>query len=111
MSTSILSEHCVPCEGGIAPLTRELSLPMLQEVPGWQLSADAKQLSRTFAFRDFPEALSFINRIGSIAEQEGHHPDIHNFWNTVRLDLTTHAIGGLSRNDFILAAKINQLQK
>lgn len=84
---------------------------MLQEVPGWQLSADAKQLSRTFVFRDFPEALAFIHRIGSIAEQEGHHPDIHNVWNTVRLDLSTHAIGGLSRNDFILAANIHQLQK
>ncbi|MFZ2803819.1 MAG: 4a-hydroxytetrahydrobiopterin dehydratase [Patescibacteria group bacterium] len=109
MSTPLTQQHCVPCEGGIAPLTRELAQPMLAETPGWALSDDAKTLSREFTFKDFPEALHFINRVGDIAEQEDHHPDIHWWWNKVKLELSTHAIGGLSQNDFILAAKINQL--
>lgn len=109
MTTPLTEQHCVPCEGGIPPLTRELAEPQLKDIPGWTLSDDAKSISREFTFKDFPEALAFINKVGALAESEGHHPDIHWWWNKVKLELSTHAINGLSSNDFILSAKINQL--
>jgi 4a-hydroxytetrahydrobiopterin dehydratase len=80
---------------------------LLAEVPGWDLADQT--LSRTFRFKDFKEAMAFVNQVAGLAEAEGHHPDIHISWNRVRLDLTTHAIKGLSENDFILAAKVNAL--
>lgn len=82
---------------------------LINEVPGWSLDDNGLQISREFSFKDFKEALAFINKVGELAESEGHHPDIHNFWNRVRLDLSTHAVKGLSENDFILAAKINEI--
>jgi len=77
---------------------------LMEQAPGWELEED--KLSRRFKFRDFREAMAFVNRVADLAEEEGHHPDIHIFWNRVQLDLTTHAIKGLSENDFIMAAKI-----
>lgn len=91
-------------------LGRDEALRRLSETPGWTLAEDAASVSREFAFNDFGEALAFINAVGDLAERENHHPDIHCRWNTVRLDLSTHAVGGLSADDFILAAKINRLQ-
>lgn len=73
----------------------------------WILSDDAKRISKKYAFKDFKEALAFVNAVGAIAEQEGHHPDIELGWGKVSITLTTHAIGGLSQNDFIVAAKID----
>lgn len=81
----------------------------LKQVPGWQLAEDARVLERTFTFPDFSEALAFVNRVGNIAEAENHHPDIALSWGKVAITLQTHVIGGLSDNDFILAAKINQI--
>jgi 4a-hydroxytetrahydrobiopterin dehydratase len=90
---------------------------MVEQVPGWQLNEPpagegAEQrppmLIRAFRFKDFAQAMTFVNRVAGIAEAEGHHPDIHISWNRVRLELTTHAIKGLSENDFIMAAKINE---
>lgn len=104
-------KHCVSCEGGVPPLDRAAAEKLLKETPGWKLSADAKTISRDFAFKDFNEAMAFVNKVAGIAEAEGHHPDIHVFWNKVRLDLSTHAIKGLSENDFILAAKVDMLGK
>jgi 4a-hydroxytetrahydrobiopterin dehydratase len=79
-------------------------------VPGWQASNDFKQIQREFILKDFKAALKFINQIGDIAETEGHHPNLELYaWNHVRIILYTHAIGGLSDNDFVIAAKINQL--
>jgi 4a-hydroxytetrahydrobiopterin dehydratase len=78
---------------------------MMPQVPGWQL--EENKLTRRFKFRDFMEAMAFVNRVAELSEAEGHHPDIHISWNKVRLELTTHAIKGLSENDFIMAAKIN----
>jgi 4a-hydroxytetrahydrobiopterin dehydratase len=95
------------------PLTRDEAEAMMVQVPGWELlppsgdAADQNKLSRRFKFRDFREAIAFVNRVADLAEEEGHHPDIHIFGNRVRLDLTTHAIKGLSDNDFIMAAKID----
>lgn len=79
------------------------------DVSHWTLADDAKSISRQFEFKDFNESLAFINKVGELAEAEQHHPDIHCWWNKVKLELTTHAIGGLSNNDFIMASKINNL--
>lgn len=81
----------------------------MAEIEGWALSTDAKKISRRFKFGNFAEALTFVNAISAIAEDEGHHPDIHFGWGRAEIELTTHATGGLSWNDFILAAKINTL--
>jgi 4a-hydroxytetrahydrobiopterin dehydratase len=100
----LIKKHCVACDAGNPPLTREEADVMMHQVPGWQL--EEKMLKRRFKFRDFVEAMAFVNRVADLAETEGHHPDIYISWNKVRLDLTTHAIKGLSENDFIMAAKI-----
>ncbi len=108
MKIHLSDQKCVACEGGVPPLTREEAEALLTEVPGWVLDAEAKHLARDYKFKNFAEALAFVNRVGAIAESEGHHPDIHlTNWNRVRIDLWTHAIGGLSQNDFIVAAKID----
>jgi 4a-hydroxytetrahydrobiopterin dehydratase len=100
-------QKCVPCHGGMPPLPHEDAIAMHEEVPEWTLKDLA--IERTFTFRDFKEAVKFVNKVAEKAEQEGHHPDIHIYYNKVRLELTTHKIKGLSENDFILAAKINAL--
>ena len=79
----------------------------MKETPGWTLKDNA--IEREFKFKDFREAISFVNGIAEIAEEEGHHPDIYIYYNKVRLELSTHNIGGLSKNDFVLAAKVNEL--
>jgi 4a-hydroxytetrahydrobiopterin dehydratase len=109
MSAPLHEQHCVPCEGGVLALRREEAFTLAAEASGWDLAEDAKSISRQFVFKDFKEALAFINRVGELAESENHHPDIHCWWNKVKLELSTHAIGGLSNNDFILASKINRL--
>ncbi len=109
MSLSLQPQHCVPCTGKLAPLQRSESLQFVAEVSGWVLDEENKSIWREFAFKDFQAALAFINRVGELAESEGHHPDIHCWWNKVKLVLTTHAIGGLSNNDFVMASKINKL--
>ena len=88
-------------------LTRAEADVLLREVPGWMLADDTKKISREFTFPDFKSALSFVDRIGEIAELEGHHPDLFLAYSRVRIELFTHAVGGLSENDFILAAKID----
>ena len=103
------NQHCVPCEGGVAPLTKKDAEETMKHVPGWVLREDGKQISRNFMFKDFKTAMVFVNKIADIAEAEGHHPDISISWNKVRLELSTHAIGGLSTNDFILAHKISEI--
>lgn len=105
----LLSKKCVPCEGGVEPLVKTEAEKYLQEVPGWRLSGDALKVDREFKFKDFKGAMSFVNKVAELAESEGHHPDIYVSYSRVRLTLSTHAISGLSENDFILAAKINQL--
>jgi 4a-hydroxytetrahydrobiopterin dehydratase len=106
---SLKDKRCVPCEGGVDPLTKERAILMLQQVPRWDLSEDATTLTCDFNFKDFLAAMAFVDQVADIAQMEDHHPDIHIFYNRVRLELTTHAIKGLSENDFILAAKINTL--
>ncbi len=103
---------CVPCEGGVLPLKgkqlEEWGARLDAEAPGWELR-DAKHLQKEFIFKDFQLALDFVNKIGAIAEKEGHHPNIDFGWGFVRVLLWTHAIDGLSENDFFMAAKIDQV--
>lgn len=106
---NLATKKCVPCEGGVAPLLKDQAAPYLAQVLGWKLSDDAKKISKEFVFKNFKESMAFINKVAAIAEAEGHHPDIFVFYDKVRMELWTHAIGGLSENDFIMAAKINQL--
>lgn len=109
-STPLTLQHCVPCEGGISPLTKREAAEFLPHVPGWELAGDGLAISREWKRTDFRSALAFVNQVGALAEQEGHHPDISLFaYRRVRLTLSTHAIHGLSKNDFILAAKVNAL--
>jgi 4a-hydroxytetrahydrobiopterin dehydratase len=104
---SLTQKHCVPCEGGTQPLPQREAQAYHKEIPEWTLHH--KSLERELKFKDFKEAMSFINKVADVAEEEGHHPDIYVFYSRVRLQLSTHAIGGLSVNDFILAAKIDRL--
>lgn len=102
--------HCEPCEGGVAPLTREEAEAYLQRlIPNWTLSGDAKAIHRDFKFKGFNRTMSFVNAIAWIANNEGHHPDMNVGFNHCQVSFTTHAIGGLSENDFICAVKINRL--
>jgi 4a-hydroxytetrahydrobiopterin dehydratase len=105
----LINKKCIACEGGVKPLSRENAQDYVDEVFGWQMDAEAKKISKEFKFKDFVEAIDFVSRVADIAEEEGHHPDIHIFYNKVLLELSTHSIGGLSENDFILATKINNL--
>ena len=105
----LASRSCVPCRGGVDPLSEPEARRMLAGTPGWGLAEKATRLERHFEFRDFVEAMKFVNRVADIAEQEGHHPDIAIHWNKVELVLWTHKIGGLHENDFILAAKVDRL--
>lgn len=89
------------------PLKIQEAQEQLKELDGWTLSSDARKLSKEYRFKDFAGALAFTNAVGRVAEEEGHHPDIALSWGKVGLVLFTHAIGGLSENDFILAAKID----
>ena len=103
-------KHCVPCEGGIPPLTRDKAQAYLQELPGWQLTADGQRVRREWRLKDFQASLAFCNAIGKIAEAEGHHPDLHlTGYRNVAVEIFTHAVGGLTENDFILAAKIDEV--
>lgn len=106
---NLLQKKCVPCEGGAVPFTSSQIneyKSLLQD--GWEV-IDENKISRKFKFKNFREALDFVNKIAQIAEEEQHHPDITINYNRVRIDLTTHAIKGLSMNDFIIAAKIDAL--
>jgi len=107
----LTKKHCIPCEGGTLPLSIPVIQELLPKVPGWGVSADFKSITREYELSDFKAAVAFVNEVADLAEFEGHHPDISIYsYKNVRLKLDTHAIGGLSENDFILAAKINQIQ-
>ena len=102
-------KKCVSCEGGVEPLNRQKIEEYLPAInPEWEVVED-KMLKRRFKFKDFKEAMEFVNKVAILAESEGHHPDIKINWNKVTLELSTHAIGGLSENDFIMAAKTEGL--
>jgi len=103
----LVQRQCVPCTAATPRLLPDQAGRLLAQVPGWL--QDSGMITRRLRFADFAEAMAFVNRVAALAEAEGHHPDMHISWSRVRLDLTTHVIRGLSENDFILAAKINEL--
>lgn len=101
--------ECVPCKGGIPPMTLEQAAPWLERLGGgWEL-VDNHHLHKSFRFRDFRQALAFTNQVGELAEQVGHHPDLTLSWGKLGVTIWTHEIGGLSETDFILAAKVDAL--
>lgn len=103
---SLSKQHCAPCRGGVPPLERAAAERYLKEVPEWTLADD--RIRRRFAFKNFVAAQAFVNRVGELAEQEGHHPDICFGWGYCEVTLYTHKIKGLHENDFIMAAKIDE---
>lgn len=110
MTSDLATKRCVPCEGGTKPLDRLQAEALLAQVPGWKIvEGEPLKIARTMKLKDFAESMAFVQTVADIAEEEAHHPDICISWNRVTLELLTHAIGGLSENDFIMAAKINQV--
>jgi len=105
----LIGQKCVPCEGGTPPLmSRQIRGYIKQLSDGWEV-IDGKNLKNRVKFKNFRESMVFVNQVANIAEEEDHHPDITINYNRVTIELTTHAIGGLSKNDFIVAAKIDKL--
>lgn len=107
MSSDLAKKHCTACDGSIPPLTPEEILTLSRELSDWTV-IENKKIEKEWKFKDFKQALHFTNKIGEIAEAEGHHPDIFLAWGKVKVTLWTHAINGLSQNDFILASKIDE---
>ena len=105
----LAAKKCVACEGFETPLTKEEADVLLRQLEFWGVTSDAKSIHKTYRFKDWKLAHAFVNKISDIAESEGHHPDIDLHWGRVGVTLTTHAIKGLSENDFILAAKIDDI--
>ena len=110
MSEALADKKCVPCRGGVPPLKGEELKKLHSNIPGWEVVTE-HHLHREFHFPDFKQALDFVNRVGAIAEQEGHHPDILLAWGKVGITSWTHTVDGLTESDFILAAKIDRLAK
>ncbi len=108
----LLQQKCVPCEGGVDPMTKADAESMRDfHVKDWVIDEEGKNISKKFVFKNFVQALEFVNKVGAISESEQHHPDIHlTDYKNVGINLSTHAIKGLSQNDFIVAAKINALK-
>jgi 4a-hydroxytetrahydrobiopterin dehydratase len=104
----LAEKTCVPCRGGVPPLTAEEIRPLAQQLAGWEVM-DNHHLEREFKFADFKTALEFVNKVGGVAEEQGHHPDIYLAWGKVRITIWTHKINGLTESDFILAAKLERL--
>ncbi len=109
MTEALTAKTCTPCQGGIPPLTPAQAGHFLEEAPGWRLEENATWLKRDFEFPDFAAALAFVNKVGALAESEGHHPDICFGWGYATVTLQTHKINGLHENDFIMAAKIGDM--
>lgn len=100
----LADRQCVPCKGGIAPLTGEEIAPLLAQLEGWSV-IDNHHLEKQFKLKNFTEALALVNRVGAIAEEQNHHPDIFLAWGTVGVKIWTHKINGLTESDFVFAAK------
>jgi 4a-hydroxytetrahydrobiopterin dehydratase len=105
--SELASKNCVPCRGGVPPLAGEELDALAKQVPEWKV-VDGHHLTRAFKFKNFVDALAFVNKVGELAEAQGHHPDIFLAWGKAEITTWTHSINGLSESDFILAAKIDQ---
>jgi 4a-hydroxytetrahydrobiopterin dehydratase len=108
--TSLTDKHCKPCEGGVAPLSKDQATKLMSQLQsGWELVEDGKAMKREWKFKNFYHTMSFVNAIAHIANTEDHHPDLEIGYGYCRVRYSTHAIGGLSENDFICAAKVDAL--
>lgn len=105
--SELKEKKCIPCEEGGNPLPENEAKELLKKVPNWELRG--KKIERNFEFTDFKESMQFVNKVADIAEEQGHHPDFHIHYNKVTLELWTHSMNGLSENDFVMAAKINDV--
>ncbi len=108
---SLSQKTCTPCQGGIPPLNLMEAEALLDQAPGWRLLQNGTRLERRFSFQTFAAALAFVNRVGDLAEVEGHHPDVSFGWGYANVLFYTHKISGLHENDFIMAAKVNPLYR
>jgi len=108
MSETLAEKTCTPCRGGIPPLTHEEAQRFQAQAPNWELADNADRIWRTFRFRNFREALAFVQEVGELAENAGHHPEISFGWGYVTVSLSTKKIKGLHENDFIMASKIDR---
>lgn len=109
MTNHLTEKRCLPCEGGVEKLTPEQVKALLNELPGWETEKTFTRISREFRFRNYFQTMAFVNAIAWMAHQENHHPDLEVHYNFCVVHYNTHAIGGLSENDFICAAKVNAL--
>ena len=110
MSQGLIDKKCLPCEGGVAPLALDAASKLMEALdPAWSISADNKQISREFGFPAYAGTMQFVNAVAQLAEAEDHHPDLEVSYGKCIVHYTTHAINGLSENDFICAAKIDRL--
>ena len=107
--SDLTSKHCVPCEGGVDPLDATAANALLEQVGDWQMNADTNEVSRTFRFKNYYQTMAFVNALAWVAHQEDHHPDLEVGYSQCKVRYSTHAIGGLSENDFICAARIDAL--
>ena len=110
MESVLASKTCVPCRGGVPPLQGAELAALAKQVDGWAV-VEEHHVTRTFKFPDFRQALNFVNKVGELAEEQGHHPDIYLAWGKAEIKIWTHKIDGLTESDFILAAKIDQLPR
>ncbi|MGH9683359.1 MAG: 4a-hydroxytetrahydrobiopterin dehydratase [Candidatus Acidiferrales bacterium] len=106
--SELASKTCVPCKGGVPPLAGKELDELTKQVPAWKV-VNGHHITRSFSFPDFKQALAFVNKVGAVAEEQGHHPDISFTWGKVDVTTWTHKIDGLTESDFILAAKIDKL--
>src|SRR4026207_586766 len=109
MTETLANKTCTPCRGGVPPLTREEAELLNPQAPDWQLVDDARRIERNFRFKNFREALNFVQEVGELAEAEGHHPNISFGWGNATVSLQTKKIKGLHENDFIMATKIDRI--
>lgn len=111
MNQHLVEKTCKPCEGGTPPLDRAQITKLLSEIPHWTLNKNQNFISRTFEFKNYYQTIAFVNAVAWVSHQENHHPDLSVSYKSCVVSYTTHAIGGLSENDFICAAKINAIVK
>ena len=105
----LTEKKCTPCQGGVEPMAEAQARDYLEQVPGWELKPGGKAIQRKFKFKNFAQANEFVDRVGELAESEDHHPDITFGYGYATVEISTHKIGGLHENDFIFAAKTNEL--
>ena len=107
--TPLVTKTCTPCQGGIPPLTSDEVAAFQKQIPDWSIRDEARRIERTYTFRNFAEAFAFVRKVAELAEAEGHHPDVSFGWGYATVSLQTKKIQGLHENDFIMAAKIDDL--